>query len=104
MIRRKNGIHFLLFLTTLAVVPISSLSSSTSPSPQEVAEAEVYYEDEVEFVDLAELSDAELENICITRGFELIPNTDPDTGEILVFTHDDYVEAAQQCLEVEKEM
>jgi len=61
-------------------------------------------DEEVKFVNLQDLSSVELEAICSDRGFELIPQVDPTTGEILEYTHDDYVEAAQQCLEVEGEM
>lgn len=48
-------------------------------------------------VDLYSLSDAELEEICTVRGFELVHD---DT----VLTHDDYVEAARQCLAIEQDM
>jgi len=54
--------------------------------------------DETE-IDLYSLSDAELEEICTVRGFELM-NDEDNT----VFTHDDYVEAARQCLAIEQDM
>ena len=50
-------------------------------------------------IDLHALSDAELEEICAVRGFELLHGE-----ENTVFTHDDYVEAARQCLAIEQDM
>ena len=61
-------------------------------------------DDEVQFINLSQLNNTALEQICHSRGFELIPNIDPRTNETLEFTHEDYVEAAQQCLDVEAEM
>eukprot|EP00980_Cylindrotheca_fusiformis_P018843 scaffold6278_cov105-Cylindrotheca_fusiformis.AAC.2 len=55
--------------------------------------------------ELAALSDAELELICLVRGFELVKDhIDEATGEKYELTHDDYVDAAKQCLAVEEEM
>ena len=54
--------------------------------------------DETE-IDLYSLSDAELEEICTVRGFELVHDE-----ENKAFTHDDYVEAARQCLAIERDM
>lgn len=51
-------------------------------------------------IDLYSLSDAELEEICTIRGFELVHEED----ETQTFTHDDYVEAARQCLAIERDM
>jgi hypothetical protein len=50
-------------------------------------------------IDLYALSDAQLEEICTVRGFELVHDDDDET-----FTHDDYVEAARQCLAIEEDM
>lgn len=49
-------------------------------------------------VDLYSLSNTELEEICTLRGFELVQQ------EEQVFSHDDYVEAARQCLAIERDM
>jgi hypothetical protein len=51
---------------------------------------------EMDEIDLDSLSDLELEEICALRGFELVKEG--------VFSHDDYVEAARQCLAIERDM
>ena len=48
--------------------------------------------------DLEAMTEAELEDICVTRGFKLVN----DNAEEL--TKQDYVEAAQRCLAIEQEM
>jgi len=50
--------------------------------------------------DLESMTQAELELICIERGFELIQ--DDESGELL--THADYVDAARRCLAIEEDM
>jgi hypothetical protein len=55
-------------------------------------------------IDLESLSIEELEDLCISRGFELVKEIDPDTGSPKEFSKDEYVEAARQCLEIEAEM
>ncbi len=55
--------------------------------------------------DLQAMSEEQLENICIQRGFELVKDeVDPATGEPYQLTHQDYVEAAMRCLAIEEEM
>ena len=53
---------------------------------------------------LEELSDTELEEICTSRGFELVKDKDDETGQLKKYTHQDYVDAARQCLNIESEM
>jgi len=53
---------------------------------------------------LNELSDKELEHICTSRGFELVKESDKETGQPITYSHQDYVDAAKQCLEIEAEM
>lgn len=53
--------------------------------------------------DLEALSDRELEAICTNLGFQIIQE-DPETGAAIEQTHEHYVEAARQCLEIQKEM
>lgn len=56
-------------------------------------------------MDLASMSNDELEEICRERGFELIDDElDEETGEQIVFTREDYIEAAIQCLNIESQM
>lgn len=41
----------------------------------------------------------------VGRGFHLVKDEkDPETGEVFDFTHEDYIEAAQRCLVIEKEL
>lgn len=54
--------------------------------------------------ELSVLTDAELEKICLQRGFELQNQVDATTGEKIQPSHDDYIEAAKQCLAIEKEL
>jgi len=55
-------------------------------------------------VDLHALSNDELVAICTDRGFELVTDVDDATGEPLSYSHDDYVDAAHECLQLEAEM
>ena len=55
--------------------------------------------------ELTAMTDDELEQICVTRGFTILRDAiDPDTGKSYDLSHDDFVEAARQCLEIEQEM
>jgi hypothetical protein len=65
----------------------STTSSPKVPPPEE---------------NLDHLSDEELESICTTRGFQLL--REDDNGLPYAFTHEDYVEAASRCLDMEREM
>ena len=61
---------------------------------------EVYTQEE-----LTAMTDDELEQICVTRGFTILRDAiDPDTGKPYDLGHDDFVEAARQCLQIEQEM
>ena len=54
---------------------------------------------------LQSMSNEELEQICIERGFEILKDEiDISTGLPYELSHDDYVEAAMKCLEIEREM
>lgn len=56
-------------------------------------------------IDLYALTETELEQICTDLGFALQKDAlDDSTGEVIVFSHSDYVEAARQCLSIEKEL
>eukprot|EP00548_Thalassiothrix_antarctica_P019629 CAMPEP_0194193906 /NCGR_PEP_ID=MMETSP0154-20130528/75290_1 /TAXON_ID=1049557 /ORGANISM="Thalassiothrix antarctica, Strain L6-D1" /LENGTH=395 /DNA_ID=CAMNT_0038918283 /DNA_START=105 /DNA_END=1292 /DNA_ORIENTATION=+ len=66
-------------------------------SPKEVV-------DDTKYAHLYDMSDTELEGICTNLGFQLLDNTDPDTGESIPKTHDTYIEAAKQCLTVQEQM
>ncbi|KAG7355574.1 hypothetical protein IV203_000260 [Nitzschia inconspicua] len=55
--------------------------------------------------ELQSMSEKQLEDICIQRGFELLKDeVNATTGELYELTHQDYVEAAMKCLAIEQEM
>lgn len=60
-------------------------------------------EDDVGFV-FEKMSKEELEAICTNRGFELVKETDSETGKPVEYALQDFIEAAQQCLAIEAEM
>jgi len=61
-------------------------------------------EDADEEYDLADMTDEELEEICVSRGFELVRELDKTTGDEVVYTHQDYVDAASECLQIEEDL
>ena len=48
--------------------------------------------------DLEAMTESELENICVQRGFQLVNENSEE------LTKQDYIEAAQRCLAIEQEM
>lgn len=92
--RCRSVFHLLSILIVLAVSSIAVLA-------QETAQASVEFSDE----QLLALSEEELESICLVRGFEIRKDAvDPQTGDVYKLSHEDYVDAAKQCLAIEKEM
>ena len=55
-------------------------------------------QDEYSQADLEAMTEVELEDICIKRGFQLVSD---ESDEL---TKQDYIEAAQRCLSIEQEM
>jgi hypothetical protein len=55
-------------------------------------------DDDDEYIDLVDMTDEELEEICTSRGFELIR----EDGQ--VYIHQDYVDAASECLQIETDL
>lgn len=54
---------------------------------------------------LQAMTDKELKQLCFVRGFDIVAvDEDSETGEIHEYSHDDFVQAARQCLGVEREM
>jgi len=84
----------LVFLVLGVFAGVASASDAANPSGDS---------EETE-INLVELSDEELEAICTSRGFELVREIDDTSGEPISYTHDDYVDAAKECLELEEEM
>jgi len=93
-----------LFFHSNTVVTAQETTDISRSSPVETATTTTQDEDQVELVNsLEDMTDSQLEAICANRGFELLTK-DEATGEPLPWTHKDYMEAAQQCLDVEAEM
>lgn len=62
-------------------------------------------EEEYSVERLQAMGKEELEKICLVRGFEIMHDEiDPSTGLPYELSHDDFVEAARRCLEIEQEM
>jgi hypothetical protein len=54
--------------------------------------------DDDDYIDLIDMSDEDLEEICTSRGFELVREDEQ------VYTHQDYVDAASECLQIETDL
>ena len=81
----------ILFLVLILMIPSYA---TTTTMGQSYTDAE-----------LEAMTDEQLEQICVERGFALVlDEVDNTTGEIYKFTHEDFVTAAQQCLAIEQEM
>ncbi len=91
-----QGLNFVSY--PYASVPTVALSS---PVPDSTENIEI---DGNEWVSLDDLTDAELENICTSRGFELLRDEEIGESSKIIYTHQYYVEAAQQCLAIGEEI
>jgi len=99
-------IPLLYLLIVLAILPRQYLSSSipyTKSNDDNDGAFQIPHVNDDEDDNLSELTNAELESICTTRGFELKRGQQED-GDNVVYTHQDYVDAARQCLAIEAEM
>jgi len=92
-----------------------SNSASTAANGSNGTETDENNERDPSYSELEDLTDEELEEICTSRGFELIKTGERDgnddslssessTAMTSSFSHKDYVDAARQCLEIEAEM
>ena len=88
--------------SSLVLDQVSSMENEISDKKDDTSK------DDDDWVNLDDLTDTELEAICTSRGFELVTDdTIEENGKNKSgseYTHQDYVEAAQQCLAIEKEM
>lgn len=85
-----------LFLVLLTFHPgIASASERTVSTTNEEGDGRI---------NLLEMSNEELEAICTSRGFELVRDIDENTGEAISYSHEEYVDAAKECLNLEEEM
>lgn len=93
-----NGLYADVDTDSSSAKNISSSSSSSSINDALEGQQQEQYEN------LETMTNEELEEICISRGFEVVKETDEETGETKAYSHEDYVHAAKQCLEIEAEM
>ena len=56
-----------------------------------------------EYYNLEAMTNEELEEICTSRGFELVREQDENEDEV-VYTHQDYIDAATECLQIEEDL
>mmetsp|Transcript_19990 Transcript_19990/g.36150 ORF Transcript_19990/g.36150 Transcript_19990/m.36150 type:complete len:287 (-) Transcript_19990:265-1125(-) len=97
------NLKFLLTLLFTAASMCPETFTCVASSESEVANKTGDDEDD-EFYDLIDMSDEELEEMCISRGFELVREVDGNTGELVLYTHQDYVDAANECLQIEEDL
>lgn len=97
---RKTRARTALSCTMLLLLVLAQNVLLVTGQPAAVEQKEIG----MDKLDLESMSDEELEAICTTRGFELYKQLEENTGNMYVFAHEDYVEAARQCLAYEKEM
>ncbi len=86
-------LHSLFYFLVLVILFAANLSES-----QVANETSTTYGDDDDYIDLVDMTDDELEEICTSRGFELVR----EDGQ--VYTHQDYVDAASECLQIETDL
>lgn len=89
-------------LLILVLVSLSNSDESVGDLDQNLPNVDISNGDD--YIDLEDMSDEELEEICISRGFELVREFNATTGKPLVYTHQDYVDAASECLQIEADL
>jgi hypothetical protein len=95
MISKKHWLTLVLLVATLNLIHIHANESGSSGNKQPTADDNAS--------SLENLTNEELEAICTTRGFELVKELD-ENGKEKIFTRENYMDAARQCLDVEAEM
>ena len=83
--------YICIFLLSLAVAEEATTTATKNDNDEE------YY-------NLEAMTNEELEEICTSRGFELVHEIDDNTGEEIVYTHQDYIDAATECLQIEEDL
>jgi len=88
--------YICIFLLSLLAAAEEEATSTTTKNDND--------NDNEEYYNLEAMTNEELEEICTSRGFELIHETDENTGEEIVYTHQDYIDAATECLQIEEDL
>ena len=95
--------HHLFFASLLLVVVLSAFDESDHD--QTLSSIETTEDLRVnEDTNLENLTDEQLEEICTLRGFELVRELNATTGDPLIYSHQDYVDAASECLQIEADI
>ena len=85
-------IFLLCSLTLLAAAEEATTSTTTTKN-----------DNDEEYYNLEAMTNEELEEICTSRGFELVHEID-ENGKEIVYTHQDYIDAATECLQIEEDL
>ena len=96
-----------LFPQTCFTCLASDEAEGVATSPPIVAEEDGADDDDDgddDYYDLESMTNEELEEMCTSRGFELVREVDAQTGEPIVYTHQDFVDAASECLQIEADL
>jgi hypothetical protein len=93
---RQRAYCFLYIIYFLCAILFAPARSELTEEANDTSGA--HDEDGDEYIDLVDMTDEELEEICTSRGFELIR----EDGR--VYTHEDYVDAASECLQIETDL
>ena len=111
--KREFLFHIILVLVffTEGNLKAETLNSENDPADQDLNDSNpsgdkhgVTDGTAVSEIDLELMTNEELEEICTSRGFDVVKEKDEKTGKTKVYSHEDYVMAAQQCLDIEAEM
>ena len=89
-------------LTYICIILICSISCPLAAAAGEATTSTTKNDDE-EYYNLEAMTNEELEEICTSRGFELVRETD-ENGKDVVYTHQDYIDAATECLQIEEDL
>lgn len=93
---RQSACCFLYIISFMCAILFAPAQSELTQEANDMSRA--HDEDGDEYIDLVDMTDEELEEICTSRGFELIR----EDGQ--VYTHEDYVNAASECLQIETDL
>lgn len=93
---RSKSSRYLFYFFVLAI--LFAAVQSESQKANETSTTNDGDDHDEEYIDLVDMTDEELEKICTSRGFELIR----EDGQ--VYDHQDYVDAASECLQIETDL
>ena len=91
----------ILFLICSLSCPLAAAEEAATTSTTTTTKND---NDDQEYYNLEAMTNEELEEICTSRGFELVREIDDNTGEEIVYTHQDYIDAATECLQIEEDL